>query len=187
MKKLTAIPFWLRAVVVMVILTVALSVMIFERLNILTNGTEVVLKTKPVDPRDLLKGHYARLSFDISETDKPSHLKKEKFEKGDKVYLRLIKTESNYWIIKEVFKSFPQQQSEGVVIQGTIKYAYSNKLRIRYGIERYYAPKAEALNLEKLSRDKIEIGIIVRISKNGQAAISGLKIGDKKIYDEPLF
>jgi len=187
MKKLSAIPFWLRAVTVMIILAITLSAMIFQRLNILTNGAEVVLKTKPVDPRDLFKGHYARLNFDISETVKPAHLENKRFKKGDKVFLRLIRTENNYWVIKEVFKSIPQKQPGGVIIQGTIKYAYSNKLRIRYGIERYYAPKAEALNLEKLSRDKIEIGVIVRVSKNGEAAISGLKIGDKKIYDEPLF
>ena len=34
-------------------------------------GKEVVLRTVPVDPRDLLRGNYARLRYDISEAPMP--------------------------------------------------------------------------------------------------------------------
>ena len=37
--------------------------MIQSRASILQNGTEVTLKTEPVDPRDLLRGDYVVLGY----------------------------------------------------------------------------------------------------------------------------
>ncbi len=187
MKKPLFIPFWVRAVTVVLVLTLALGFMVGERLKILTSGTEIVLKTKPVDPRDFFRGHYARLNFDISEIPKVANTPSMDFKRNDPVFLRLKRTSNGFWDVVYVYDHYPEQQPGSVIIRGTVKSTYSTKLRIRYGIERYFAPKAQALKLEGLTRKEIEVGVILRISPKGEAAISGLMIEGKKIHEEPLF
>ena len=40
--------------------------MVFDRVRVLREGTEVTLQTRPVDPRDFLRGDYVVLSYEIS-------------------------------------------------------------------------------------------------------------------------
>ena len=49
-------------------------------------GEEIRLKVKPVDPRDLLRGQYVALKYDISEIQVK---KSEDFERGKTVYVSL--------------------------------------------------------------------------------------------------
>src|SRR5262249_28429645 len=43
-----------------------IAVMVVDRMQILRDGTEVTLQTRPVDPRDFLRGDYVVLTYDIS-------------------------------------------------------------------------------------------------------------------------
>jgi len=43
-----------------------IAAMVVDRASILREGTEVTLQTRPVDPRDFLRGDYVVLSYDIS-------------------------------------------------------------------------------------------------------------------------
>ena len=40
--------------------------MVIDRVRILRTGTEVTLRTRPLDPRDFLRGDYVTLGYDIS-------------------------------------------------------------------------------------------------------------------------
>ncbi|MGC4548846.1 GDYXXLXY domain-containing protein, partial [Escherichia coli] len=40
-----------------------------DRVRLLETGREIVLPIRPVDPRDLFRGDYARLSYEISTLD----------------------------------------------------------------------------------------------------------------------
>ena len=40
--------------------------MVVDRTLLLKNGREIVLPIVPVDPRDLFRGEYVRLGYDIS-------------------------------------------------------------------------------------------------------------------------
>ena len=44
-----------------------LTVMIIDRVQILRDGTEVTLQSRPLDPRDFLRGDYVVLGYDISQ------------------------------------------------------------------------------------------------------------------------
>ena len=44
-----------------------LAAMVVDRAQILREGTEVKLQTRPVDPRDFLRGDYVVLGYDISQ------------------------------------------------------------------------------------------------------------------------
>jgi uncharacterized membrane-anchored protein len=43
-----------------------LAAMVVDRAQVLREGTEVKLQTRPVDPRDFLRGDYVVLGYDIS-------------------------------------------------------------------------------------------------------------------------
>ncbi len=182
-----SIPFGVRALAVLLVLTLALGYMVGERLKILTNGTEVLLKTKPVDPRDFFRGHYARLNFDIAEAPNPPIKPGLKVKRNDTVFVRLEKGADGFWQAISTHRVYPPEKAGIITIKGSVRSASSRGLTVSYGIERYFAPKAQALKLENLDRDKTQISVIARISKSGQAAISGLMINGKKIYEEPLF
>src|SRR5689334_9543884 len=44
-----------------------LAVMIIDRVQVLRDGVEVTLQTRPVDPRDFLRGDYVVLGYDITQ------------------------------------------------------------------------------------------------------------------------
>src|SRR4051794_36188355 len=53
--------------VAILIQCVLLVLMVADRMQILREGAEVTLQTEPVDPRDLLRGDYVVLRYDISQ------------------------------------------------------------------------------------------------------------------------
>ncbi len=185
--RLNNIPFALRTLIVLVVLTMALSWMVGKRLSILKNGYEVVLKTEPVDPRDLFRGHYARLNYSISTIRGIKPAGGGRLKKHDRVYVALKPGDNGYWNAVAINQDMPKSKPGMAVIRGEVRWNGDRMINLRYGIERYFAPKAEALRLERLGREKVPIGVIVRLSSDGEAAISGLMINGKKIYDEPLF
>src|ERR1700757_4685587 len=44
-----------------------LALMVADRVQILRDGTEVTLQSRPLDPRDFLRGDYVTLGYDISQ------------------------------------------------------------------------------------------------------------------------
>src|SRR5262245_44728057 len=43
-----------------------IGLMVADRIMVLRTGTDVKLETRPLDPRDLLRGDYVTLGYDIS-------------------------------------------------------------------------------------------------------------------------
>lgn len=186
--KIRSVPFWLRGLVVTLVLTFALSWMAYERVALLQNGKEIVLKTRPVDPRSLFRGHYARLHYDIATLSLADFsTTAEKWKRHEKIFVVLKKDKDGFWVADTIAKERPVAVAGKITIAGRLKNTYGKKLRIRYGIEKYFAAKKDALELERIDRTKTPVGVILRISTKGQAAISGLMIDGKKIYDEPLY
>mgnify|MGYP001598691262 CR=1 FL=1 len=64
------IPPIVAAIVAAALQTAVIGYMVESRASILRNGTEIKLKTLPVDPRDLLRGDYVILSYPISTIPK---------------------------------------------------------------------------------------------------------------------
>ena len=46
--------------------TGVLAYMVIDRVELLRNGREITLPIVPVDPRDLFRGEYVRLGFEVS-------------------------------------------------------------------------------------------------------------------------
>ncbi|SFK68216.1 Uncharacterized membrane-anchored protein [Paenibacillus sp. 1_12] len=136
-------------------------------------GTEVKIKTVPVDPRDFLYGDYVTLGYEISTLNpqlwrdagnKPS--------KGEAVYVLLKPSANGLYEAAGVYRSKPSTQAGQAVLKGTVVYSWDETIRVEYGLERYYVPEGTGKELESEARNMI---VIVKIAPWGQARIDGLE------------
>ncbi|EJZ21322.1 hypothetical protein RCCGEPOP_10521 [Rhizobium sp. Pop5] len=106
------------AIIVAGLQTVILGTIIQSRAAILSNGTEVLLKTAPVDPRDFLRGDYVVLNYDISSVPVQTIAGGIPVKPGElTLWVRLKKQEDGFWtVIESAFQSLPPQP-ETVVLR----------------------------------------------------------------------
>ena len=133
-------------------------------------GEEIRLKVKPVDPRDLLRGQYVALKYDISEIQVK---KSEDFERGKTVYVSL-KEDGKPCTAQGIHKIKP---SGNPYIKGKIDFIKHNyrqnvdykTLSIEYGIENLFTKEKEAKNIEKRLQNG---GIaVIKLDKSGNAKV----------------
>ncbi len=87
------------------------------RAHWVATGQRVVLRTAPVDPRDIFRGEYLELSYEIS-TLVPGQLgTRERFLEGERVYVGLEPTEDGTYRASSLGKRPP---AEGRFIQGRV-------------------------------------------------------------------
>lgn len=162
-KTLIILGFWL----VLALFFVAINEKVF------LTGDEIRLKVKPVDPRDLLRGQYVALNYDISEIQVK---KSSDFKRDETVYVTLIKEdkEGEIYAAQSVYKFKP---SKNPYIKGKIdfiRYNFRNNkdyntLVIDYGIENLFTKEQEAKDIEKRLSDG---GIaVIKLDKSGKAKI----------------
>ncbi|KAA5803314.1 GDYXXLXY domain-containing protein [Alkalicaulis satelles] len=192
-----------RLILIAIAMTGVLSAMVAGHALQRAGGTEVRLEMTPVDPRDLLLGHYAILNTPLHTleltglTDMP-----EAFARGDVIFVSLVPDEAGAWRAGGVHKRHP---GEGVVMRGMVYATRSLRparfdrsvtdpqadereaeprvqLTIRYNLERYYAAREEALALERL-REESRLRLIVSVGASGDAVIKGLEIDGEDHLD----
>jgi uncharacterized membrane-anchored protein len=167
--------------------------MIQSRASILQNGVEVVLKTEPIDPRDLLRGDYVTLGYAISnfpatEIDGDANAR---IEESSPVYVALKKGADGIWSKSRASTApFTNLKPDEVLIAGRALYGFtpktSDNIRIDYGIERFYVPEGEGREIEA-ERNERRIEAVVMISANGKAQIKRLLDAGTALYEEPLY
>lgn len=175
-----------------VLLTGVLGWMVLDRVWLLRKGREIVLPIRPVDPRDLFKGDYARLGYDISRLDRAL------FAPGDwqdgirqdplanvTVYVTLEQQGDQTWKPVAVTRRRPAPQPPGrVVLRGRTQ-SWDQSV-VAYGLERYFVPEGTGGRIEDMAR-KSQLSAIVAVDASGRAAIKGLVHEGRRIYEEPLF
>ncbi len=152
-----------------------------------TRGRTVYLKTAPVDPRDLFRGDYVRLSYEISTVSKnllrgdlPQHME----DKGYKVYT-VLKTEPDR--TAEILYVTDRKPEQGIFIRGRI--AQNWRLRssgravgIHYGIESYFVQQGKGLEMERKRGGpgdvQIPMEMAVAVDQKGSAVIKGHRWSD---------
>ncbi|NQV36423.1 MAG: GDYXXLXY domain-containing protein [Candidatus Marinimicrobia bacterium] len=138
-------------------------------------GTEVMLRTVPVDPRDLFRGDYVMLRYDINRISIDSILTEEEpYKKDDQIYLKLD-TSSKYARPIQISRSVFE---EGIFISGTVTSSNDKILNSEYGIETYFVRQGTGKEIER----KIgNLDVKVAIDKHGNSLIKAL-IYDGEIY-----
>lgn len=198
-RLVAKVPLVWRALATALLLGLVLLALVEQRARILRGGTEIRLRSVPVDPRDLLRGDYVILSYPISTVETGAAGKTE-FERGEQVYVSLGRDEQGFAKAVGVTRDRPKAGDGTVVIAGRVTATSTcatnadgvfdcsgqrNRLRIAYGLESYFVPQGEGKAIE--TTDKARIEVVAAVSSSGEAAIKRLLIDGKPVYAEPPY
>ena len=139
-------------------------------------GSQIKVKTLPVDPRSLFRGHYVRLPYEFSriKSESINDLGDKDLRNGDYLYISLKQDKDGLHTMSQVNINKP---SKGIFIRGRIQNKYYRKnrdeYRVKYNIEAFFAPKDKALEIEKkLRRGGIAV---LMVMKNGKVALKAIE------------
>ncbi|WP_157019177.1 GDYXXLXY domain-containing protein [Mesorhizobium xinjiangense] len=174
-----------------------LAWIIAGRAAILRDGAEIRLTVEPVDPRDLLRGDYVRLTYNISTVQSALFdsgvLADHRGAGGERLCIGLDPDEDG---IARAVSIRPANDAGRAAETGAVEIcgkatgvwsgAQGRNLRLEYGIERFYLPEGEGRAIER------DLGlraftVVVAVGADGQAQIKALYDGETKLYEEPLY
>lgn len=193
------IPTALRYALAFLVLAGLLAVMIGHRALILRDGAEVRLAIVPVDPRDLFRGDYVILTYEIGELRLDRIAGDKEFRRGDTVHVVLRPDAEGRARAVSAHRRRPQSSSD-VVIQGHVDYVSTGPRRgddrascpgacpvvgVDYGIEAYFVPEGEGRAIETTEKSRLEI--VAAVTRSGDAAIKRLLLDGQMLYTEPLY
>jgi uncharacterized membrane-anchored protein len=158
-----------------------LGFMAAKREHIRAYGTEVYLRTAPVDPRDPLRGDYVSLRYAISSI-KPERARgavaQHRNDKDYPVYA-VLKPYAGIHVLDYLSDEKPSQQD--TFIKGYISDDWrlvgwtGVAIGVRYGIEQYFVEQGHGLEMEEKmgQRDDLQIPLDMRlaIGADGTAVI----------------
>jgi uncharacterized membrane-anchored protein len=162
----------------------ALGTMCVQRERVLQNGETVFMRTAPVDPRDLFRGDYVRLNYDVSAVEAELVMNEdyERVEKSEqRVYLTYATDDRNVMVPENLTLEKPEGER---FIRG---YTSSRRWRqsavlVRYGIEKYFMQQGKGLELERGKRLKgvrIPLEMEVAVGRaNGIAVLKGYRYAE---------
>lgn len=179
---------WIAVAIVLLFQTGVLGWMVYDRMQLLENGKEVVLRTEPIDPMSLFRGEYVILNYDVSRVPRAQG---EQVAIGDIRYVTLEEKVKGEWSVAAVGAAYPASVASGqVVLRGKVVNTWSGDagetMQLHFGIESYFVEQGQGKVLE----DKVRTGdlrVIVAVDDVGKAAIKGLVLDGNVRYDEPLF
>jgi uncharacterized membrane-anchored protein len=142
-----------------------LSGMVVKAAMPLWTGTEIRVKTVPVDPRSLFRGNYAELNYEIGQLPNNALSDFTNLRMGEIVYVSLTPGENGLYRFADASLHKP---AEGIFLRGRIVDNHS-PYRVEYGIEAFFAPKNKALQLEKDLRNG---GVaVLMVADSGRVAL----------------
>lgn len=167
-----------------------IAMMVIDRAGILREGTEITLQTRPVDPRDFLRGDYVVLSYDISSVPSGELKGKLPKDRAPIVYVKLAPKDDGYYRAISVHLDPVPVNGREVLIRGRVGNwrwcSNCDSLFVNYGLEKFFVPEGEGRELEK-ARNQSKLSVVAAVTPSGRAAIKRLLLDGKPVYDEPLF
>ncbi len=171
-----------------------LLVMAIGRETIVRRGERVWLRTSPVDPRDLFRGDYVRLNYDISRlpralwsdavaTSVQDQANRTRYLREKTLYVSLERGPQD---VATAIKADLTPPARGLFIRGAFRPGRGWRLGdkvptflndLRYGIESYYVEQGSGRELERGRPEgingtlRVPLDIEVAISKRGEAVI----------------
>lgn len=152
--------------IVYLIIAIWLGIIAFFALSnefTLRTGKEILLKTVPIDPRDLFRGDYVILNYEISQLPNG-----EDFKPDQKIYVVLNIDKSNIATTNYISKKQPKNE---FFIEGVVRKQF-RRSRIEYGIESFFVKEHTGMYIQR----KLSQGAYVKVSidRNGRAKIKEL-------------
>jgi len=135
----------------------------------LSHGKLILLETRPVDPRDLLRGDYVILSYEISDIHVSAFgsERTNALPAGETVYVLLHK-QGEFHRVLRASTSPIEAEPEEVLLKGVSRYGWNGTrgltTRVEYGLERYYVSEGTGNPTGKLT-------VQVAVPASGQGVI----------------
>lgn len=122
-------------------------------------GRTITLRTRPVDPRDLLYGDYVTLRYQVSEL--PGRLWRGSTlpRRHAAAYVLLAPQPDGTYEAVAVFPDKPAVTGNQAVLRGSVQDVWRRGLRLRYGLERYYVPEGASRQLQQRQRLRVHISV----------------------------
>ncbi len=168
--------------------TLIILTIILFKLSVLSNGTEILLKIAPVDPKDYLRGDYVSFQYEISRVQ-TYYAHGETLYNGDTVYVTLQKN-GKYWHVIGIEKIQPKNESvfiKGKITSGGLtpntkkmvpiynRVIFNQEYIVNYGIEQYYIPEGKGRNINL----RFNASALIRVDDSGNSVIKRLYIDEK--------
>ena len=144
--------------------------MIVGPLTTLLTGDTILLRVVPVDPRDLFRGDYVILAYELSRVP-PQGIPgvQSSDDQGQTVYVSIVPEEDGkHWRASQFSL---QKPSTGKFLRGQI----NGWNQIEFGIESYFVQEGEGLKYERAVRSQ-NLSAEVTIDRNGNAVLKRLVI-----------
>ena len=168
-----------------------LGYMVESRAQVLRNGQEIVLKTQPVDPNDILRGDYVILGYDISRIDPKQIIGTAPAASGIAIVYVALKKQGDFWSFSRAsWQPFADKTAEEVVIKGNTGQYFNldneQMVPLNYGIEAFYIPQGQGKVIEDGQRAEA-VDAVIAVNDSGTAQLKSLRLNGKTLYDEPLY
>ncbi|MEM0899948.1 MAG: GDYXXLXY domain-containing protein [Pseudomonadota bacterium] len=180
---------FLAAVIASASLSFMLWSLISDRSAILENGSEILLKTQPIDPRDLLRGRYVRLDFEAetipaSDADRFDLPEGESFFNDD-AFVRFEPGNSGFHEVAELSIGKPDDLSGWMAVRFS-RFPSNREIRFYFPVDRYYTNEKIAPELERRMREGALTEVVLALW-NGDAQIKSFRQDGETVLVEPLF
>ena len=154
------------AIVVAQVLVV--STMAIGQQEVLDEGERVVLGTRPVDPRDLFRGDYVTLAYEIGSIDTRIVTWDAPGPEAEQVVWVVLQPEGHLHQPVAVVSTIDYVAQ--AAIRGVVDEIRDHIVSIRFGIEEYFVPEGRGHEVDRA--DSVEV--VAAISDDGRAVIDHL-------------
>jgi uncharacterized membrane-anchored protein len=128
----------------------------------LVTGDTVLLRVRPVDPRDMFRGDYVILSYEFSRGAFLGN-------PGQTVYVPLVPDQDGvHW---RADKATPERPRQGKFLRGQV----GRGDQLEFGIESFYVQEGKGRQYEDAVRQR-RLSAEVAVAADGQATLRSLKI-----------
>lgn len=134
-------------------------------------GTELRLRTVPVDPYDPLAGYYVTLGYEVERMSAPLV---DGIPPGSLVWLRL--TEDDPAQLLDVRTEPPEAEAGVVSVRGVVR---GGRARL-VGVDRFYVPEDDRTRVEAVLRaNRATAVVVVKVIEGQTAVVRRLEVGDE--------
>lgn len=153
-------------IIVAVLQIVAIMIFAGVRELMIQTGREYILDTRPVDPRDLFRGDFVALRYEISSVNYCC------YQVGDTIYV-MLEERNGVWRASGHELDPP---SDGrPFIRGQVRGISAGSGRpidVEYGIESYFVPEGTGRDIEaKIRQGGEQVRVRIVVDRSGTAAI----------------
>ncbi len=169
-----------RLIVVVAVPLLVIAGLFLVNYYTVATGEEVELEiVEPIDPRDVFRGQYATLSYNISNMDLDSVGGDDDFDTGDTVYV-VLEEGQRYHDPVSVHRERPDAE---LCIRGEVTSTWRNTLRAEYGIEEFFADPDRARAIET-ARWEGDLSATVVVDSRCRAVLRKVNLDGEEIEAE---